>query len=793
MEDQKAYLSRGIFGESTMRIPVLFAAIVAAILPVSAFCQMVDPAIDREGEPFCYFSQPTDVIGMMDGKEGTLVTPEGYLYTGFGEIMFFAGSPPEPVHQRVKTLYKGYLPVIEYEFTRGGIVYHVRMFATTFDGNPDNPLMNFVRVTMVNHSKNARLAYFGIGTRYQNEGNTPSGVGDNRFRRPVTAAVLGQYDQAGVEFSKEWEYAFDTNVFLRDGKVMYMFPDKFPHVKMMTLKSSYNGPPDVQPGKRNILPTTPVGIVLYRIALRSDETQQLEFRIPYEPIQKESPLVTTLLNSTFDDYLGHVITFWEGIFDRGIDINLPEEKTMNTFKTSLVYDLIARNKHDGEYIQKVNEFQYDAFWLRDASYIVRSYDLSGYHDIARQCLDFFLRWQQPDGNFVSQGGQFDGWGQSLWAFGQHYRLTRDREFAEKVYPAIVKAVDWLRGARQLDSLHLMPLTTPGDNEDITGHVTGHNFWALIGLKNAIPIARDLGKSEDVTTFQAEYDSLHNSLAKRLKESTEKTGGYIQPGLDTLGGQDWDNMMAVYPEILLDPKDPLVTATLKATQAKYQEGLMTYGDGRWMHHYLTMTNTETEIVRGEQEQALRELYALLVHTSATHAGFEFCIRPWGERDFGLNLAPHGWFAAKFRAMLRNMLVREQDNQLHLLSVVSPEWIRSGSSVSVHRAPTNFGQVNFDLRCRGDRASLELKTEFVEKPKTIVLHLPWYMNVRSVKADGKVMKVKGGAVNLPAGTRKVDLQWSKKKTPVLSYANAVREYRKEYRRRYEAFLKNGNLPD
>jgi len=29
----------------------------------------------------------------MDGKEGTLVTPEGYLYTGYGEIMFFSGNP----------------------------------------------------------------------------------------------------------------------------------------------------------------------------------------------------------------------------------------------------------------------------------------------------------------------------------------------------------------------------------------------------------------------------------------------------------------------------------------------------------------------------------------------------------------------------------------------------------------------------------------------------------------------------------------------------------------------------
>ena len=100
--------------------------------------QMLTPAIDRDDEPFCYFSQPTDVIGVMDGKEGTLVSPEGYLYTGFGELIFFTGNPPEPVRQRVKTLYKGYLPIIEYQFDRDGVRYRFSMFAATLDGKPES-------------------------------------------------------------------------------------------------------------------------------------------------------------------------------------------------------------------------------------------------------------------------------------------------------------------------------------------------------------------------------------------------------------------------------------------------------------------------------------------------------------------------------------------------------------------------------------------------------------------------------------------------------------------------------
>jgi hypothetical protein len=772
---------------------------LAVLLAVALFngrsaAQMVDPAMDRNDEPFCYYSKPTDVLGVMDGKEGTLVTPEGYLYTGYGEIMFFAGNPPEPVSQRVKTLYKGYLPVIDYEFTRNQVVYHVRMFAATLDGDPESPLMNFVRVTLRNGSRSKRSATFGIGTRYQSEANTSWGFGDNRFRRPVKAKVLGQYEQAGVEFNREWEYGFESGMFVRDGSAMYLFDPSIPHHKWLTLKSGYNEVHSSKPEKLYVPETTPVGIVISEFTLAPGENRQMEFRVPYEPIVKESPLIQKLREAGFDDYLARTVNFWDGIFAQGIDIQVPEDKVVNTFKANLVYDLIARNKQDGSYIQKVNEFNYDAFWLRDAAYIVRMYDLSGYHEIARQCLDFFPRWQQPDGNFVSQGGQYDGWGQTMWAYGQHYRITRDTQFAEGVFPAIVKAVEWLKNARAQDPFHVMPTTTPGDNEDISGHVTGHNFWALAGLKNVIALAEGIGKTEEATAFREEYDGLLAALRARLQEITRSTDGYMPPGLDSLGGQDWGNMLSVYPEVILDPLDPMVTATLKTTRAKYQEGIMTYGDGRWLHHYLTMKNTETEIVRGDQQIALEELYAMLVHTSATHAGFEFAILPWATRDFGMNLSPHGWFSAKFRAMMRNMMVREQGDQLHLFSCLSPEWVKKGAQVAVRRAPTNFGGVDLRMRCQEGKATIDIQTTFSRKPESLVLHLPWFMAVSSVKAGGKGCRISGGTVVLPPDTRSVEIRWAKKRnTPSLNFTGAVNVFKKEYRKRYEESLKTGNLID
>ncbi len=47
----------------------------------------------------------------MDTTSGSEVTPEGYLYTGLGELMFFVGPEQTPIDARVRTLEDGYLPV----------------------------------------------------------------------------------------------------------------------------------------------------------------------------------------------------------------------------------------------------------------------------------------------------------------------------------------------------------------------------------------------------------------------------------------------------------------------------------------------------------------------------------------------------------------------------------------------------------------------------------------------------------------------------------------------------------
>jgi hypothetical protein len=78
------------------------------------FAGMLDPdRMDPPERPFSYFANPNDLLGAWGAPVGSEVTPEGYVFTGFGELMFFTGNPPEPVHARIRTLHRGYLPIVE--------------------------------------------------------------------------------------------------------------------------------------------------------------------------------------------------------------------------------------------------------------------------------------------------------------------------------------------------------------------------------------------------------------------------------------------------------------------------------------------------------------------------------------------------------------------------------------------------------------------------------------------------------------------------------------------------------
>jgi hypothetical protein len=402
-----------------MRIPLKSVIPPAILFFIAMFApgwhaQMVSPSIDQPGQPFSYFSKPTDEIGLMGADGATEITPEGYLRTGFEELMFFAGPDYEPTNVRIRTLEQGHLPIVHYEFTRDGITYRFTMFEGKIDqsailrarqhakvpfppgANPETgivePLVNFIRVELVNQTQAPNRAVFASGVRYDGPDTTGEPHGDNRFTRPANGALPGNYHQIGEDFDPNWTNSFDDTSFYRNNRDLYIFPAGYAD-RTFTLRAHDNEiePADVlHPANLNAAPTTPIGIVTYSRLLKPGETWTLDFKMPLIP-NADPVVVSAIDDAGFDAAKEQVIAYWNSLLASGMQIALPESKPVDTFYTNLIYDLMAIDHTGSDTIQTVNKLNYHEFYLRDGADIVHSYDITGYPKIARECLDFFTK------------------------------------------------------------------------------------------------------------------------------------------------------------------------------------------------------------------------------------------------------------------------------------------------------------------------------------------------------------------------------------------------------------------
>ncbi len=740
--------------------------------------RMVDPAIDETG-PWCYLSKPNDQLAVPGLTKGAQFTYDGALYTGAAELCFFYGDPLKPLLARQKEMLEGWLPVYRYRWSEDGLEYALEAFATTLQDGATTGLLNFVRVRIFNPRQQPADAQFASALRFSGH--------DHRFDH-----------MKPYPFSPDWAYEMTEDTVIRDGKLLLLYPrnctrEAVPGVEYDEVFSGQS---------QQVTDRAEVCLARFRKTIEPGESVELDYRMPLNPVpMQDTEQVQAIRAADHDRYLRRWVQWWRAKIDQGTRIEIPESKVMNAWRANLVHQMEAIwSAEDGQRVQGVNKFQYNWFWLRDSAFMLRACELLGHNPLAGELLGYFERFQDDSGTFASQKGQLDGFGQALFSFGQHYAITGDVEFAERVYPRVARAVEWLKNVRHKDEYGLLPPTTVRDNEFITGRYTGHNLWALLGLRHAIPLARATGHDADANDFQKEYDAYKAAFLKRL-QTVCGTDGYIPPGLDVEGGQDWGNLLAVYPCEILDPHDPRITATIQKMQKeKYAEGLMTY-KGQ-IHHYLSTNMTETHLARGEQEECLESFYSLLLHTSATHAGFEWQANPWGERDVDGNYPPHATFSGKFNALLRNMLVVERggadnppDRRLHLFSAVSPEWAKPGNIVAIRRAPTEFGLVTAQMQFLESGAEVALETTFRRPPREIVLHIPYFVRLRDYESDATMAALKplgATALYFSPDVKKVTLRWDPLEGRPMSFEATVEAYRQEYKRRYDAYRAAGNEP-
>ena len=471
-----------------------------------------------------------------------------------------------------------------------------------------------------------------------------------------------------------------------------------------------------------------------------------------------------------------VAEHWNSFLARGAQFRTGVAHLDNLYRTCVVNILLMRTRYPGAaadggdlYVVKPGAGIYDNFWTRDGSYIATSLGLAGYPDENEQSLRLFWQhglkgvlasWgQQPAGFWQSPIAQWDSNGQALWALVQHFQLTRDREWLKRVYPSIRKGGLWIRyaceqmkftneGGERPVYYGLLP---PGEGESIASGINySHDFWAVLGLRQAAIAAEALGETEDAKVFSESHDDLRSNLVRSVGWAFQRAGEgkYIPATPFQPGGSIWGSANALYPCGFLEPQDPMISATLDTLDSQMEEDVYIYAR-HVLWTYITADIAMCHLLRNELDKFYRFFNGFVAHASPTNAWVEG-IR-CEEKHRGTGDMPHGWAAAEYIFLHRNSLVYENGKTLELCWGVQPEWLSDGSTISAKNAPTRFGKVDLEVRREGGKlaASFSVDGGNFPSPGKIAMHVPRLDGVSEIIVNSKRNPLQPGPNVLTVG--------------------------------------------
>jgi len=742
------------------RVSLSFLLICIACLYGSAVNAMVDPSLDDPNGQWCYLAKSTVCIGVPYMPEPVQVTYDGAIYTRNAELCFFYGQKNMPVMARQKTFLNGWIPVVQYGWTDENIAYSIEMFSFILDGETEDNTLQFVRLSA------------------ENTGNQP------------TTAVLtsacrgsgGDYRNGASRFNPNSNFEMYDNAWIANKKLIYCFPAgaKVQALIDVPYKKPFQGT------EYQITSRTETGIAQYRLALQPGEKKTLEFSMPRISVEMDSAFATKIKQADYNYYRNKTVNYWKNLLGNNTILTCPEPRINESYRAMTVHSLLGTVTRNGR-IMQTDGLPYPAPFILTYYDQFLLYDRFGVSDVLRNSLEEMTGRQQADGlivdTTVTHGRMIlASHGQVMSCLANHVLYTRDRAFAEKIYPVLQKAVTCIENDHRANENGLMRKSEPFDAEMIFGYYTSHNLWALTGLRNAIRVARFLEKEADVEHWTRLHSLFEKSVLAAIDASAKKDG-YVPTGLyefktgpEAGGGfkdyqynQDWENCFLAWPCEVLKPNDYRVAGTVdRLRKIKYREGIMTYRNGQHLHHYVTVNSAMQDVVAGRDKKALIDIYHILLHAGSCHEAFENLVEPWSNRmvrDYCP--PPHCWGGSKIAGLIRNMFVFEYggrngldygQRQLYLFSVLSPDWAVPGKTVSIENALTEFGSLSAKLTFKADGADIDIAGNFHTQPKHYVLRIPYFVKDVSFSADQGTGVIKDGWLRLSPDVTRVSLRWT-----------------------------------
>jgi hypothetical protein len=765
------------------------------------------PIENEEDQKFGYYINDNAAVGLPGGPECGLVDIYGTMRGFTGGWGFGLGKSGDPADLRVRNLESGHWPIVGAKTQWNDCSYQFEYFASEI---PESPVCE---IPMIGNDPKPWIA----GYRWAG-----SMAPKTRNLFLITRCKVSVANNSCVEATVQTAYSLRASLC---AGAFYSSPVYAPNWEHLELKAMTNGRYRLIGSHQCVqytlgilntygssvtdregyfkhwpqpLPQNPQQEIQHflTIAKTLSEKEELvvEWLIPYFPLATNED--RCLAEAKYDDLRTRAIQIWKDRRKDGMQIEIPEAKVQDAFIQALNHlDMCTVTLDQTEFPTPGASGGHHTFYARDVVDLIYAYDLMNEKSRAQRMTDHYWLYD------VDQESS----GMVLWLIGKHYRLTEDKSWVQKMFPDVVRRMSWLirtwmRSREQNDGL--LPAIEVCDNELIYGHFVSYHLYALAGAKEAVRLAQVVGESHYAAAWKEFYEAFHAAVMKRLEKLTKETHGVLTPGFEgfqaqpvTLnekegpyapsgaygetGGVDWHNIGAAFPTEVLPPDHPWINSSMARWRHTYVEGIFPYpirSEYGSLHNYNVLNLSETWLRRCDHAETLRDLYGVLLHTSATHASAE-CIDSMARRD--ANCTPHNWFSAKFVRFVRDLLVYEgNDQRLHLLGGLSPAWMKSGMKVAIRNAPTELGLISFiaDMKAGGMEMQIDLKAR--SRCQGLVLHLPPFLDSVKVQVDEKLVHPQCTSWLLPVTNQTIKVSWQDQPLPDISFQRVVQAYIADY---------------
>jgi hypothetical protein len=460
---------------------------------------------------------------------------------------------------------------------------------------------------------------------------------------------------------------------------------------------------------------------------------------------------------------------------------------------------------------------YDSFWVRDSSVEGISAALAGDGGLAeRQFGDHYPKVFNQGGGWIGPareqgffGGEhekndreWDSNGQALWAIGRFDRIAgTGAAFGARLFaPYVVGGARWIRDNRSEFGL----LHSGWSAEHLGDKDKPHywdDFWGIAGLYEAARLAERMGASETGELWAA-YDELRRATRDSILwvlgeqrrqghwETFIPTGPADAGRLDStmVGSVAYFHPCRLYMGLKLGGDvDRAARLTLETIWSHFVDGGFRH-DSAWHSYgpYLTLQLAHAFLLIGDVER-MDQCLGWAVGNAAfatvsrrdgdpSHP-WQAVLGAWNEqhcypiaKDFAVPLQdwwymgdiPHGWAAAEFNSLLRDILLFEADEdgdrQIYLAAGLLPRWLGDGDGVRVAGAPTAYGtSLGYRLTHRGADRQVDIDIDSAPPGVSFVYPCRFGSGVLSAQADGAAIAVSGRDVRLPAGSRHVTVTY------------------------------------